>query len=133
MPKVIEAARRVGLPYPMEARPGPQLILPAIELTSDDEPRVRQAALSVLCACRVRSDDERIWDRVFALASDPDPRVRQQVLHTLTDGSPRRLTDRAASCIARLSRDPAPKVRKQARAALARYERTGRINTPDAH
>jgi hypothetical protein len=132
MPKLITSAHRVGLPYPPLARPDPAAIDRALALTRDPEPRVRQAALTNLCACHVKSDRRLDLGSCLALAADPDARVPQQVLHNLIDGSPERVAEQAASCVASLWNDPAPKIRKQARAILQRYRRTGRINAPGA-
>lgn len=127
MPKLAEAALRVGLSTPWECRrlTGDE-INRALGLTYDPEPRVRQAALMNLCPCRLLADVPEVWERVFELAKDPDPKVRGQVVHTLIDGSPKRLEERAIATLQAMRHDP--RARRGIRQLLARYRRTGRLN-----
>jgi len=129
MPKLMTAARRVGLDAPGSGR---RLTAAEVErvlvLTHDPEPRVRQAALMNLCPCHLRADRPEVWERVFELAADPDSHVRQQVLHTVGDGSPRRLEERVIATLRSMRQDPDRRLRRSVRALLARYHRTGRVN-----
>ncbi len=127
MPKLAEAALRVGLNTPWESRRlAVAEIDRALALTHDPEPRVRQAALMNLCPCRLRADVPEVWERVFELANDPDPKVRGQVVHTLIDGSPKRLEERAIGTLEAMRHDP--HARRGIGQLLARYRRTGRLN-----
>lgn len=129
MAKVIDAARRAGLPAP-----GAGGRIPANELgrvlalTRDPEPRVRQAALMNLCPCHLRSDRPEVWERVFEMACDADRGVRKQVFHTLSDGSPGRLEERVVATLESMRHDPDRTLRRGVRSLLAKYRRTGRVN-----
>ena len=129
VPKLIAAARRVGLAIPGGGgRLSDQEIDRALELTRDPEPRVRQAALMNLCPCHLQADRSEVWERVFELAEDADLGVRKQVLHTLGDGSPRRLEGRVVATLASMRHDPDPRLRRSVRKVLAHHRRTGRLN-----
>lgn len=99
-----------------------------LELSRDDDARVRAKALHELCPCELKVNVEAVWHRVFELAADPDAHVRRAVLHTLCDGSPRGLEARVAETIEVMQKDDDPKLRRHARKILAVYRRTGRLN-----
>ncbi|KAK2147214.1 hypothetical protein LSH36_563g00012 [Paralvinella palmiformis] len=99
-----------------------------IDLTHHSDPQVRQKALKEMCPCRVKSDIDDFWLRVFQMMDDPDERVRYQVLHTLCDGSPAHLEDRVAEGLECFNRDPDKKIRRQAHKVLTAYRRTGKWN-----
>lgn len=129
MPKLIAAARRVGLAAPgAGGRLTADDIDRVLALTHDPEPRVRQAALMNLCPCHLRSDMPEVWERVFELASDANVGVRKQVLHTLGDGSPGRLEERVVATLESMRHDPDRRLRRGVRSLLAKYRRTGRLN-----
>ena len=129
MPKLIEAARRAGLPVPgAGGRLSIEEIDRALALTHDDEPRVRQAALMNLCPCHLRSDVPAVWERIFEMTGDADADVRKQVFHTLADGSPARIEERVVTTLESMRGDPDRTLRRGVRSLLARYSRTGRLN-----
>ncbi len=129
LPKLIAAARRVGLHVPGGGgRLSDEEIIRALALTRVPEPRVRQAALMNLCPCNLQADLPPVWERVFELAGDVDPGVRRQVLHTLGDGSPRRLEERVITTLTSMRDDPDPRLRRNVRRLLAQHHRTGRVN-----
>ena len=99
-----------------------------IELTRDDDPKVRTIAVTNLCPCHVRADFGAAWDRVLDMTSDPSPIVRRAVVHMLADGSPRHRTTEVAEALEPLRNDSDRVVRKQVNRVLAHYRRTGRIN-----
>ncbi len=99
-----------------------------IDLTSHDNPQVRQRALREMCPCRVKIDIDDFWHRVMAMKDDPAANVRQQVLHTLCDGSPAHLEFEVAEALEDFNRDADPKIRRMAHKVLASYRRTGKWN-----
>ena len=105
----------------------PNDINSALSETHDEDPKVRRAALLSLCPCHVRSDVDRIWDRMFEMQTDEDSGVRSIILHNLTDGSPRSRKTEVVEALERLANDPDPKLRRRARRSLSEYRRTGRI------
>lgn len=50
-----------------------------VELTKHGDPMVRKKSLVEMCPCRVKTDIERFWERVFEMRNDEDPMVRAQV------------------------------------------------------
>ena len=78
----------VGLPVPGERRTRDQ-VNGLLDLTYDDDPRVRQVAIRNLCPCHIQSDVPEVWDRLLDLVEDTDEGVRHDVLHTVLDGSHR--------------------------------------------
>jgi HEAT repeat protein len=99
-----------------------------LDLTRDKDPKVRRRAVQALCSCNVRSNNERVWDRILEMIADDDPKVRSIVLHVLCDGSPRSREAQVLAALDGLQRDSDIKLRRQARNILARYRRTGKIN-----
>ena len=96
--------------------------------THDPDPRVRKQAARDLCPCEIKTDDPKVWNRVFELTADPDPAVRKSVFHTLIDGSPKARETDVLSALERLHNDPDRKLRRIVRKVLARYRATGKIN-----
>jgi hypothetical protein len=99
-----------------------------IELTFDREPKTRSHALRELCPCHVKSNDGRVWRRVFEMAADPDVRVRKTVVHALADGSPRLLEPQVIATLESMRSDPDDRLAKTIRRLLGHYRRTGKIN-----
>ena len=99
-----------------------------VDLTRHTSPQVRLKALREMCPCRVKTDIDDFWRRVFQMTGDPDEAVRQQVLHTICDGSPLHLEDEVAAALQRFNTDPSSKIRRTAHKALAAYRRTGKWN-----
>lgn len=102
-----------------------------LELSYSDDVKLRAKAAGELCPCRVKANDERVWERLLELSGDPDRTVRSRVLHNLTDGAPRGLHERVVVAIERMQQDPDEKLRKNARRMMARYRRTGSLNQHD--
>ena len=127
MGKYAEAMAKTGLGLPDGCTPT-DAIPRILELSHDDDPKVRRLAAKNLCACHVRSDHPEIWDRVFELLDDPDPGVRGDAIHALGDGSPRYLADDIARALEGLRNDPDRVVRRQVKRVLEAYRRTGRVN-----
>jgi vesicle coat complex subunit len=99
-----------------------------IDLTHHPNPQVRQRALREMCPCRVKTDIDDFWMRVFEMTDDPAENVRYQVLHTMCDGSPAHLESQVAEGLDHFNRDPDKKIRRQAHKALTAYRRTGKWN-----
>jgi HEAT repeat protein len=127
MGKYAHAMASSGLGLPDGCTPA-AAIPRILELSRDDDPKVRRLAAKNLCACHVRSDHPEIWDRVFELLDDPDPGVRSDAIHALGDGSPRYLADRIAAELDERRNDPDRDVRRRVRKVLQAYRRTGRVN-----
>jgi hypothetical protein len=99
-----------------------------LELTFDSEPKTRSHALRELCPCHIKSHDDRIWQRIFAMAGDPDVRVRRTVIHALADGSPRVLEPQVIATLESMRADPDERTARTVRRLLDHYRRTGKIN-----
>lgn len=99
-----------------------------LELTKNESPLIRKKALKNLCPCKVKSDIEQVWNRVFEMYDDPDENVRYQVLHTLCDGSPKDREDKVIEVLEKLWNDQDEKVKRRVRKALNSYRRTGNWN-----
>jgi len=99
-----------------------------ITLTRHSNPDVRRRALKEICPCRVKSDVDEFWNRVFEMLNDSDKDVRYQVLHTICDGSPAHLESRIADALDSFNRDPDQKIRRSAHKALTSYRKTGKWN-----
>ena len=101
---------------------------PLLAQTQSARARDRARAVSELCPCAVRYNDDRIWARLFAMTRDTDAAVRRQVVHALADGSPNALHERVIATLQTLYDDPDRRLRRTVRQLLAQYRRTGRIN-----
>ena len=99
-----------------------------IELTKHENARVRKRALKEICPCRVKSDIDEFWLRVFAMVDDPDDEVRKQVLHTVCDGSPLHLEDEVMNTVLRFNNDSNATIRRTAHKVLATYRSKGKWN-----
>jgi hypothetical protein len=99
-----------------------------IELTRDPDPRIRKRALRKLCPCKLKSDIEQVWDRVFEMYTDSDEDVRYQVMHTLCDGSPKDREIQVITTLELMWNDPEEKIRRKVRKALNSYRRCGKWN-----
>ena len=119
----------VGLPVPGERRTRDQ-VKGLLDLTYDDDPRVRQVAIRNLCPCHIQGDVPEVWDRLLDLVDDSDDGVRHDVLHTLVDGSPRRLTFKVVEALEVMAKDRSiRRSRRQfAQDAIRRYHRTGQLD-----
>jgi hypothetical protein len=99
-----------------------------IALTKHPDPVVRKKSLIEICPCRVGSDIEKFWDRVFEMINDEDSTVRAQVLHTLCDGSPKHLEHRIFEALQAFNIDADSKIRRKTHKVLSSYNRTGKWN-----
>lgn len=99
-----------------------------IALSGHRQPAIRVAALKQVCPCRVQSDVEEFWQRVFAMVNDEDRDVRAQVLHTICDGSPSRLADAVEVSLEGFAKDKDKTIAHKARQVLAHFHRTGKWN-----
>src|SRR5437762_9669787 len=99
-----------------------------LEQTQSDDEAARAAALRSLCACHVKRNEPRVWDRILALVDDSSPRVRTHVFHLLADGSPREREPEVVAAIEQLQSDADGRLRRRARKLIAHYRRGGRIN-----
>ena len=99
-----------------------------LQLTYDEDPKVRMQGVQALCPCHVKADNEEIWSRIFELARDTHRSVRAHVLHALGDGSPREREPDVVRTVESMADDPDPKIRRSVRRLLAQYRRTGKIN-----
>jgi len=113
---------------PTRARVRPEEVDAWLELTWDPDPKARRQAVRALCPCHVRANDERIWERFFAMAEDGDVTVRGAIFHALGDGSPRSLETKVIAALEGMGNDPEPRLRRQVRRLLAQYRRTGKVN-----
>jgi HEAT repeat protein len=128
MGKYAHAMATSGLGLPGEACTPAAEIPRILELTYDDDPKVRRLAAKNLCACHVRADHPEVWARVFELLEDPVAGVRSDAIHALGDGSPRHLADEIAQALDGLRNDPDRDVRRRVRKVLQHYRRTGGVN-----
>ena len=117
----------LGLPGPGVCTTGDE-IPKLLELTYDDDPKVRSLAAKNLCGCHVRADHPEIWDRIVELLADPEPQVRADAVHALGDSSPRHRAHDFAAALEPLYHDPDPHLRKRVRKVLTAYRRTGSVN-----
>ncbi len=99
-----------------------------LDLTYDDDSKVRALAVKNLCPCHVRADVEPVWSRIYELATDPERMVRAGVLHALGDGSPRDRVDEVVGVLEVLRRDPDRAIRRTANKVLWHHQRTGKVN-----
>ena len=99
-----------------------------LDLTHDDDPKVRRLAAKNLCGCHVRADHPPVWERIYELLDDPHPGVRSDAVHALGVSSPTHLASRTAAALERLHNDPDPKLRKRVRRVLLAYRQTGKVN-----
>ncbi|CAF0909918.1 unnamed protein product [Brachionus calyciflorus] len=99
-----------------------------IGLTKHPDPMVRKKSLVEICPCRVKSNIDQFWQRVFEMINDESPLVRAQVLHTLCDGSPKHLEYRVALALEDFNIDSDPEIRRRAHKVLSSYNRTGKWN-----
>ncbi len=106
----------------------PDEITDLIERTFSPEVSERRRAVHALCPCSLKSEHDRVWDRLLEMVDDADPRVRADVLHTLCDGSPRSREQEVVRALERMRDDPDPKLRRRVRQVLAQYRSGGRIN-----
>ena len=104
-----------------------QDIQDALHRSFDPDVRNRRTALLELCPCHVRTDVDRVWDRILQMRDDPEPSVRSIVLHSLCDGSPSSRRREVVAALETLAHDPDRALRRRARSTLARYRRTGKI------
>ena len=119
----------VGLPVPGERRTREQ-VSAFLDLTHDDDPKVRQVAVRNLCPCHIQGDVPEVWDRLLEMTADPDDQVRHDVLHNLVDGSPRRIRPQVVDALEELAKDRTiRRARRQfAQEAIRRYHRTGQLD-----
>jgi len=99
-----------------------------IELTKNEDPRIRKRALKEMCPCKVKKAIDQIWERVFEMYDDPDTQVRYQVMHTLCDGSPFDKEFEVIEILEKMWNDKDEKLKRNVRRALNSYRRTGKWN-----
>ena len=99
-----------------------------LELTYDDDPKVRSLAAKNLCGCHVRADHPEIWDRILEMLGDPEAKVRSDAVHALGDSSPNHRVHDFAAALEPLYNDPDRQLRKRVRKVLNNYRRTGSVN-----
>ena len=119
----------VGLPVNGERRTSEQ-VQAFLDLSYDEDSKVRQVAIRNLCPCHIQGDVPEVWDRLLELADDPDDGVRHDVLHNLVDGSPRRMRAQVVEVLEVMAKDRSMKRsrRQFVRDALRRYHRTGQLD-----
>jgi hypothetical protein len=98
-------------------------------LTYSPDVRKRRRALHALCPCELKSHSSEVWQRVVQMADDPDASVRRGTIHVLCDGSPAIYQADIVRALEARYNDPERSVRRMARHVLAKYRRTGRLNT----
>ena len=129
MGKYAHAMEKTGLPIPGGNVCTPGSEVPRIlELTYDEDVKVRRLAAKNLCGCHVRADHPEVWERIFELLDDPDAGVRSDAVHALGDSSPRHLAERIATALDGLRNDPDRDVRRRVRKVVNAYRRTGSVN-----
>ena len=129
MGKYAHTMAKTGLRIPgPDACTSPTEIPRLLELTYDDDPKVRRLAAKNLCGCHVRADHPEIWDRVLELLGDPDAGVRSDAVHALGDSSPKHRVHDFAAALEPLSNDPDRHLRKRVRKVLTAYRKTGSVN-----
>lgn len=126
MGKLKKAAERVGVDLASE-RTRRDEVDTLLELSHSQVPEERRVAVRDLCTCRVRADNDAIWDRFVELAGDPDPGVRRDVLHSVTDSTPAGRVSTVLEILESARNDPDPRLRRRIRKTLAHYRRTGEI------
>ena len=128
MGKYGHAIAKTGLGIPGASCTSAEDIPGLLELTYDEDPKVRRLAAKNLCGCHVRADHPEVWDRIHELLDDPDAGVRSDAVHALGDSSPNHLAHDTAARLEALYNDPDPKLRKRVRKVLSAYRRTGKVN-----
>ena len=96
--------------------------------TYDENPIVRAKAVRKLCPCKLKRDDEEVWERLLELADDPDAKVRMNVLHTMCDGSPSHIGEYIEDILNKFGRDADKEIKRKSHKVLASYLRTGKWN-----
>lgn len=96
--------------------------------THNPDARVRREALLKLCPCHVRADVADLWDRMLEMQNDADASVRSLVFHALCDGSPSSREAEVVAAVEAMQSDSDRRLRRRARAVMAAYRRTGKIN-----
>jgi len=99
-----------------------------LELTHDEDPATRKAALRQLCPCHVKHDVEIFWNRIIEMNKDPDPVVRYQVLHNLCDGSPKIREETVIAALEDMHNDEDKEIRRRVHIVLSNYRKTGKWN-----
>lgn len=126
MGRLKDAAERVGVDLASE-RTHRADVESLLELSRSHVPEERRVAVRDLCTCRVRADNDGIWERFVELAGDPDVGVRRDVLHSITDSTPAERVDTVLEVLESLRNDPDERFRRRIRKTLAHYRRTGKI------
>jgi len=103
-------------------------IIEHLEKTRDKNPKVRLSAIKEMCPCKVKSDIDLFWKRIFEMVNDEDSDVRWQVLHTICDGSPEHLESQVSEALEVFNRDKNPEIKRRAHKVMASYLRTGKWN-----
>ena len=84
-----------------------------LELSRDDDRRLRRKAIQALCPCEVKSHDPRIWQRFLEMADDPDPHVRRWIVHDALRRFPIDLNEtRILAVLEKFQHDPDERVRR---------------------
>jgi hypothetical protein len=100
-----------------------------LERTHSPDARERRRALQALCPCELKSHSTAVWQRMLEMGDDPDPSVRRGIIHVLCDGSPAAYEADIVRVLQGRYNDPDRSVRRMARHVLAKYQRTGNLNT----
>ncbi|HEX7167081.1 MAG TPA: HEAT repeat domain-containing protein [Acidimicrobiales bacterium] len=128
MGKYAYVEERTGFGLPRDGRTRREDIPRLLDLTADDDPKVRAVAAKNLCPCHVKGDLPEVWERLYEMLHDPDARVRRDAVHALADGSPRERADEIAAALYQLRNDPERGIRRNVARVLREYRRTGRVN-----
>jgi hypothetical protein len=99
-----------------------------LELSRDDDSKLRLKAMQALCPCEVKFHDSQIWDRFLEMADDPNPKVRRWIIHVLCDGSPATYESRILGVLETYQHDADEHVKRRARKVLASYRHSGTLN-----
>ncbi|EGR32863.1 hypothetical protein IMG5_068400 [Ichthyophthirius multifiliis] len=99
-----------------------------IKYTYYEDNDIRLKAVSEMCPCRVKDDNDEFWVRIFQMANDPDPKIRYKVLHIMCDGSPERLENEIIQQLNQFNRDLDKDIKRLAHKVLGSYQKTGKWN-----
>ena len=99
-----------------------------IALSKVKNKKVRVAAVKMMCPCRVKKNEDLLWDELEKLSKDEDKEVRYQVLHNFCDGSPDEMEHRVIKLLDGFNKDPDPEIRRRAHKVMGKYLHEGRWN-----
>lgn len=99
-----------------------------LNLTRDENPKIRLKAIQQICPCRVQKDIDTFWKRIFEMVDDPDAEVRRQILHDICDGSPAHLEQQVLEALEKFNHDSDGLIRRKVHRVMAIYKSTGKWN-----